>query len=154
MKILILTLPLHGNYGGVLQAYALQTVLKRMGHEVVTIRKKHKEDKILLKGLRKKINPIWRYFKEEIMKDNEYKRIRLLTEKEKRRKEFCNKSQQNIEDFIINNINIIELYLDQSEEETEFIQTFEAIIVGSDQVWRAQYGNVSTYFLDFAQNLR
>ena len=98
MKILILTLPIHGNYGGVLQAYALQTVLKRMGHEVVTIRKKHKEDKILLKGLRKKINPIWRYFKEEIMKDNEYKRIRLLTEKEKRRKEFCNKSQQNIED--------------------------------------------------------
>ena len=28
---------LHTNYGGVLQAYALQTVLKRMGHEVVLI---------------------------------------------------------------------------------------------------------------------
>ena len=35
MKIEILTLPLHTNYGGILQAYALQTVLERMGHEVV-----------------------------------------------------------------------------------------------------------------------
>ena len=34
MKIGILTLPLHTNYGGILQAYALQTVLERMGHEV------------------------------------------------------------------------------------------------------------------------
>lgn len=34
MKIGILTLPLHTNYGGILQAYALQTVLERMGHDV------------------------------------------------------------------------------------------------------------------------
>ena len=37
MIIGILTLPLHTNYGGILQAYALQTVLERMGHEVVVI---------------------------------------------------------------------------------------------------------------------
>lgn len=37
MKIAILTLPLHSNYGGIIQNYALQTVLKRMGHEVYTI---------------------------------------------------------------------------------------------------------------------
>ena len=36
MRICILTQPLHTNYGGLLQAYALQTVLKRMGHEVWT----------------------------------------------------------------------------------------------------------------------
>ena len=34
MRIGILTLPLHTNYGGILQAYALQTVLERMGNEV------------------------------------------------------------------------------------------------------------------------
>ena len=39
MKIGILTLPLHTNYGGILQAYALQTVLERMGHEVVVLNK-------------------------------------------------------------------------------------------------------------------
>lgn len=33
MKIEILTLRLHTNYGGILQAYALQTVLVHMGHK-------------------------------------------------------------------------------------------------------------------------
>ena len=40
MKIGILTLPLHTNYGGILQAWALQTVLERMGHEVSVIGRK------------------------------------------------------------------------------------------------------------------
>lgn len=42
MKIGILTLQLHTNYGGILQAYALQTVLERMGHEVVVLNKRHR----------------------------------------------------------------------------------------------------------------
>lgn len=42
MKIGILTLPLHANYGGILQAYALQTVLERMGHEPVHFNKSQK----------------------------------------------------------------------------------------------------------------
>lgn len=37
MKIAILTLPFHSNYGGIIQNYALQTILERMGHEVYTI---------------------------------------------------------------------------------------------------------------------
>ena len=38
MKIAILTLPLHYNYGGNLQFYALCTVLKKMDHEVQVIK--------------------------------------------------------------------------------------------------------------------
>lgn len=34
MKIIILTLQLDSNYGGILQCYALQTVLENMGHKV------------------------------------------------------------------------------------------------------------------------
>lgn len=37
MKINILTQPLFTNYGGILQNYALQTVLRRMGHEPLTV---------------------------------------------------------------------------------------------------------------------
>lgn len=37
MKIQIFTQPLKFNYGGILQAYALQQVLLRLGHDVVTI---------------------------------------------------------------------------------------------------------------------
>lgn len=40
MKIAILTLPLNLNYGGILQCYALQTVLERMGHEVIVLNRK------------------------------------------------------------------------------------------------------------------
>lgn len=46
MRIGILTLPLHTNYGGILQAYALQTVLERMGHDVCLIEKKKTTVKI------------------------------------------------------------------------------------------------------------
>ena len=37
MRIAILTQPLRYNYGGILQNFALQTVLHRMGHKVVTL---------------------------------------------------------------------------------------------------------------------
>ena len=39
MKIGVLTLQLHNNFGGILQAYALQKVLKDFGHNVVLIDK-------------------------------------------------------------------------------------------------------------------
>ena len=37
MKIGILTQPLHANYGGLLQNYALQQVLLRAGYKVETM---------------------------------------------------------------------------------------------------------------------
>lgn len=43
MKIAILTQPLRTNYGGILQAYALQTVLQRRGHEVVIINREYQD---------------------------------------------------------------------------------------------------------------
>ena len=44
MKIGILTQPLHNNYGGLLQNYALQEVLRRMGHTVVTLDVNYKKE--------------------------------------------------------------------------------------------------------------
>lgn len=40
MKIAILTLSLSNNYGGILQAYALQNVLRGMGHEVIVLNRR------------------------------------------------------------------------------------------------------------------
>ena len=48
MRIGILTLPLNANYGGLLQAYALQTVLERMGNEVVVFNRPLELDKVSL----------------------------------------------------------------------------------------------------------
>lgn len=43
MKIGILTQPLYNNYGGILQNYALQTILRQMGHVPITIDWKYKQ---------------------------------------------------------------------------------------------------------------
>ena len=51
MKIAIITLPLNTNYGGILQAYALQTVLQRMGHDV-----QHLQPKVEFHPL----HPVWK----------------------------------------------------------------------------------------------
>lgn len=40
MRIGILTQPFYWNYGGIIQCFALQTVLQRMGHEVVILDRK------------------------------------------------------------------------------------------------------------------
>ena len=42
MKTAIITLPIHTNYGGMLQAYALKVVLESMGHEAVVVDRKDK----------------------------------------------------------------------------------------------------------------
>ena len=45
MRIGILTLPFNNNYGGYLQAYALITVLKNMGHDVELINRRRNKTK-------------------------------------------------------------------------------------------------------------
>ena len=42
MRIAIVTLPLHTNYGGLLQAFALKHCLEGMGHEVTVLDRKVK----------------------------------------------------------------------------------------------------------------
>ena len=52
MKIGILTQPLKANYGCVLQAYALQTVLIRMGHHVEVIRRDYTKPSLKIRAKR------------------------------------------------------------------------------------------------------
>lgn len=139
MRIGILTLPLHTNYGGILQAYALQTVLERMGHEVVVI------DKIENYHVNKIVYPfiiLYRIIKKVIFKD---KNVQVF------RESYGNKIEpivrQNTNIFINKYIKRLEVY-----KYSEITQTnqFDAIIVGSDQVWRPLYNsNIEDYFIGF-----
>ena len=45
MKILIITPPIRTNFGGIWQAYALQTILERLGHDVFICDEKQKLSK-------------------------------------------------------------------------------------------------------------
>lgn len=138
MKIGILTLPLHTNYGGILQAYALQTVLERMGHEVCLIEKKRKPIRLplwkaplvygkrILRNLSGHPFPI--FYEQKI--NREAPVVRQYTDV------FIRKyiKWKNIDDFS-----------DIKEGD------FDAIVVGSDQVWRPKYfvDGIEHAYLDF-----
>lgn len=128
MRIGILTLPLHTNYGGILQAYALQTVLERMGHEVV----------IFVCPLRKFKLPIWkkplcyskRIIKKYILQDSS-----TLINKEKIDFEKECYFRKNTQPFINTHIHryVVRKLEDIKEDD------IDAIVVGSDQIWRMLY---------------
>lgn len=139
MKIGILTLPLHTNYGGILQAYALQTVLKRMGHEVVVF------DKPYTYSL-----PLWKkclaYPKRAICKYVLKKNAIVRWEKVASYNNIT--VRQNTQKFISKYIDRKEIkaYSELSGKD------YDAIVVGSDQVWRPKYfGIIENAFLAFAK---
>ena len=126
MRIGILTLPLHTNYGGILQAYALQTVLEKMGHEVVVF---DTPNKTLLP-------PLWKMplsFGKRTLKKILGRTDRIFVE------HYQNKIRpviaKNILPFIDGKIHrkVIKNFHQLSQAD------YDAIIVGSDQVWRAVY---------------
>ena len=146
MKIGIITQPLHNNYGGLLQNYALQQVLKRMGHEPITLR----SGTALLSY--SKWNylahfSLW-YVKYYIYKYLGYKIDRPITQKQ------YSYDSAGMNAFVTRNIICTRpLLKHQSEELLEL--NIDALIVGSDQVWRPSYNTDIMYFqfLGFAKGL-
>jgi hypothetical protein len=142
MKILILTQPLHNNYGGILQAYALQTVLKRMGHDVVTDSKPYKNTSIVrrIAGVCKRI--IFKYVLKKDIGTSVF--FPFLTFKIFNR---------HILRFIKENISTIDFFKGGKRPKKRTIKAYDVIIVGSDQVWRKRYSNVSAHLLDFTKGM-
>lgn len=138
MKIAILTLPLHTNYGGILQCYALQTVLERQGYDV----------KVLTKPLyTRTYYIIWffaiikRFFKRIFLG----KKISILYAPYQLEIKNVRKNTNLFIDRYIHK------YLTRSLSK-KISKKFDSIIVGSDQVWRAKYVNVEDYFLSFLED--
>lgn len=141
MRIAIVTLALHTNYGGILQAYALQTVLQRMGHDV-----HHLQPKVEFPPL----HPAWQmpfvWVKRLIRKcflgewrlpifENPYQWMRKYTDA-----------------FIQANISI--RFLQAEEWNESLAKEYDAFVVGSDQVWRSFYAYpLDRYFLSFLGDL-
>lgn len=132
MKIGVLTLPLHQNYGGILQAYALHKVLQRMGHEPWHI-------------LRRKKTNVYSYIRKLkcIVKNVIFYKRDIST--------------PYIQNFIDNQIQpkTKAFYSIRSLRKKIFSYEFDAIIVGSDQVWRPKYAEdcLYDYFLQFTKRI-
>lgn len=139
MRIAILTLPLHTNYGGILQCYALQTVLERLGHEV----------KVLDKPLYKRGYYIYwglAILKRLIKKFILHKQVISILY-----------APYQIERMIArkNTNQFIKKYIYRYSKQTwnsSLTKHFDVFVVGSDQVWRPEYAidiDIEMYFLSF-----
>ncbi len=146
MKIAILTLPLHSNYGGIIQNYALQTVLEKMGHEVYTINLNKPKAKINLAKAPLIIS------KRLIKKILGRKDGIIFLERKRNKDELVIKKY--INRFINNKIHLTEPFYLKKDLQKINHMGFNSIIVGSDQVWRIPYAypDIQTYFLDFIKN--
>lgn len=139
MKIGILTQPLHSNYGGILQNFALQQVLKKMGHEPCTINTQFKNTSAKIKFFSIIKRLILRVFYNKPIV------IRAWTTVSEN-----NIILYNMNDFISQNICLSEQKITSILPSSLDKYCFDAYIVGSDQVWRPQYSpNLSNYFFDF-----
>lgn len=132
MRIAILTLPLHTNYGGILQCYALQTVLQRMGHEVKVLDRPQYGysyyyiyplaicKRIIKRYICRKKVDIW-LPPHEVIRKNTDKFIKRY-----------------IHQYTCRHWN------------PRLADKFDAIVVGSDQVWRPEYFQpIELTFLSF-----
>lgn len=122
MKIGIVTQPLSDNYGGVLQNYALQTTLKKLGHEPTTLN-------VVPKTMHEKI---WfrhtvKYILKQCILNKKEEYYRLYYNKDKRIAQFVDK-------YIIHT----PVHRDYTGFDVKRMG-FDAIVLGSDQVWRKEY---------------
>lgn len=140
MKIGILTQPLHNNYGGLLQCFALQTILKRLGHETWVVQREY---------VRRKLNflqCLFYYVKQVIKVFLGRKYIGLLNPQ---KVEYVKRNTKYFSsEYITPKTDVI--FSTESLRINYLNQRFDAYVVGSDQVWRPCYSPcITNYFLDF-----
>lgn len=138
MKVGILTLPLWNNYGGILQAYALRMAVDQLGHESIFIDVKRDSLSIRRYGL----NQAKRLVKSKIFRGMDKPYYPNTNEL----KDISSNTRQ----FVAENIKPSSGHIGLSDL-PKFSKGLDAIIVGSDQVWRPEYcPDLALYFLSFA----
>lgn len=142
MKIAIITLPLHTNYGGILQAYAVQKVLSDMGHEVETLTLAKKG-----KTISEQITIFAKSLIAFLIGKNKFTDIYWPLNTRNRNTKYRSDSLS----FISQHLRMSRPLITSNDiKEYNSHENFSAFVVGSDQVWRPNYGNgIGLFFLDF-----
>lgn len=143
MRIGILTQPLHNNYGGLLQNYALQQVLVSLGHEVVTL-DLHPANPSFLQWLSLRKKMLLSYIKNNVDKP----RYELTDEEVKIIGKHTNRFVSKYIHVSTNTIHSLE-----DLEKIDKIGVYDTYVVGSDQVWRPSYNGemLTAMFLSFVK---
>lgn len=142
MRVAILTWLYNGNYGTILQAYALQNFLKKEGYEVSNINFKPSiTEKV--KNLVKCHNSFSLFIEKfEGYLSKKYGNSELSSQKNKA-----------FELFLKHNFNLTKQY-SKADKLTELAGKFDAYICGSDQIWSPMLLNPVYYFDFLSQNER
>lgn len=150
MNILLVNFFLKANHGGILQCYALQKVLQDMGHTAVKAEPPRRilpKNKILL--LKTIIRKIWLHY------IRRQKNIDVFSEIKSHM--FRNIIDNNAHKFIRKHLKIIKTDDFSNLKGSDY----DAVIVGSDQLWRKSYINIYPFtdktpgdnmFLAFTRN--
>ena len=142
MRIAILTIPLNANYGGILQAYALQTTLENLGGQDVVVL----DNPYLLKMPPKILTPFVYAARLIGRKLGAYSGN---IKKEVAKNTYCANTyhfvHENIHEYFINGLKDIPK------------GRFDAVVVGSDQIWRPYFfhlyfGEMPDAFLRFTES--
>ncbi|MCG6267268.1 polysaccharide pyruvyl transferase family protein [Vibrio furnissii] len=134
MKIGLLTYNLGQNYGGILQAYALMNVLKKLSHEPELLYIETKYDRN------------WKSFIKSTVLSHFTSKYNFLVHED----EIFKNMFSFIDNHIYPKTNKLTCYEDFKNVTKN---NYEAYIVGSDQVWRADlYKYIDFAFFDFVKN--
>lgn len=143
IKIGILTVPFNNNYGGFLQAFALMKVLKNLGFQPYMIMRRHNlydynrttKIKIIAKSC---------------IKAFKYQDFHILLHPFESHYFIQGKSMQKFVNRYIKPQT--SFFYSWSNLEKKLRNRFDAIIVGSDQIWRSIYvPGIENYFLSFTK---
>lgn len=140
MKVAIMTQPLGKNFGGIMQAWALQQVLKRMGYDPVTINRIPEEKNAMYRAARQ-----WhRAFKKGIGQ----RKTPINFERH------FPSILENTNAFIHREISVSDELDSTRKLKAHFSDNeYHAVVVGSDQTWRPKYSpNIYNFFLDFLED--
>lgn len=144
MRIAVLTQPLHRNYGGLLQAYALQTYLEKMGHEVVIVNRNYGGRIRLYIFLRRLGSLLRSLIYRVLLGRKEYIFMNPLSSN------YHSKwNGYDVLPFVGKYMKQSQLIKDSRQLNKYFAKEhFDCFIVGSDQVWRPRYSPcITDYFL-------
>lgn len=138
-------MPLLANYGGTLQNWALQQVLKRMGHEPITLRFPAEYQGMSTSRYWLRVYPeqLVRYIAHRLL-GRKYDKPELIGQWRKR--------IVGMERFVTEHINVTDFLPNLTMDDVRRYGV-EALVVGSDQIWRpVMYDVVKYYFCGFAKD--
>ena len=141
MKVGMVTMPQHTNYGGILQAYALKTAIESSGHEVTVFDQKNKTW----------FPPLWKapfmYAKRALLRTLKGSKGPEVFREFRLKREFSIVSSR-LAPFVSKELapRVLGSYAEIKEGE------YDAFVVGSDQVWRpCNFDPIQDAFLRFAK---